>query len=205
MLKRFFIILLLPFCCSALATAAKSKGVYAVHDGNSVVIGNEFLAREFSLVNGHVRTQTIVNKRTGSEPIRIVPEISSEEFIIRTLSEDSVTAELRSSKLSLNKVDITDDGKGGKKLTFRYQSFRLGEVDWQVNMVYTLQNGKHYMRKHLEITVPDSQRSQARIDYIDFESLKLPGGYAVWTHPDMEGGVGGISSYHISLGQPLYV
>ncbi len=204
MLKRFFIILLLPFCCSALATAAKSKGVYAVHDGSSVVIGNEFLAREFSLVNGHVRTQTIVNKRTGSEPIRIVPEISSEEFIIRTLSEDSVTAELRSSKLSLNKVDITDDGKGGKKLTFRYQSFRLGEVDWQVNMVYTLQNGKHYMRKHLEITVPDSQRSQARIDYIDFESLKLPGGYAVWTHPDMEGGVGGISSYHISLGQPLY-
>ena len=51
MLKRFFIILLLPFCYSALATAAKSKGVYAVHDGNSVVIGNEFLAREFSLVN----------------------------------------------------------------------------------------------------------------------------------------------------------
>ena len=62
MLKRFFIILLLPFCYSALATAAKSKGVYAVHDGNSVVIGNEFLAREFSLVNGHVRTQTIVNR-----------------------------------------------------------------------------------------------------------------------------------------------
>lgn len=61
------------------------------------------------------------------------------------------------------------------------------------------------MRKYLEITVPDSQRHLARLDYIDFEPMSLPEGYAVWTHPVMEQGVGGVSGYYISLGQPVYI
>ncbi len=81
----------------------------------------------------------------------------------------------------------------------------IREVDWQVDMVLTLEEGKHYMRKYLEITVPDSQRHLARLDYIDFEPMSLPEGYAVWTHPVMEQGVGGVSGYYISLGQPVYI
>ena len=86
-----------------------------------------------------------------------------------------------------------------------YKGFRHQEVDWQVDMVLTLEEGKHYMRKYLEITVPDSQRHLARLDYIDFEPMSLPEGYAVWTHPVMEQGVGGVSGYYISLGQPVYI
>ncbi len=205
MTKRFYYLMPLFFYCFAFAIAGNGKGVHVTRGGNSIVIGNEFLTRKFSLLNGQVRTQMIVNMRTSMEPIRIVPEISSEEFIIRTLDADSVSTDIRSSELLLKDVEITDEGMGGKKLTFHYKDFRHGEVDWQISMVLTLQNGKHYMRKYLEISVPDSQRQQACIDYIDFESLKLPEGYATWTHPDMEEGVGGVSNYHISLGQPVYI
>ena len=142
----------------------------------------------------------IENKRMGKEVSRIIPETISEDFIIRTLSADSVVADIHSSDLFLQRVQVTDEGKNGKKLVFHYKGFRHQEVDWQVDMVLTLEEGKHYMRKYLEITVPDSQRHLAHLDYIDFEPMSLPEGYAVWTHPVMEQGVGGVSGYYISWG-----
>lgn len=200
----FFSMLLWGWCLSIMA--ADNKEVYITRTGDVVTIGNEFLAREFSLADGRVCTRMVVNKRTGEHPLRIIPEAASEEFLIRTLvGPDSVAVDIRSSKLSLDDTQLADVGKDGRKLTFHYKTFPLEGVDWQINMVFALEKGKHYMRKYLEITVPDSQRSQARIDYIDFEPMKLPEGYSTWTHPEMENGVGGVSGYYISLGQPVYV
>ena len=173
--------------------AAVKEEIYVNHIADTVEIGNEFLARKFLVKNDKVRTCMIENKRMGKEVSRIIPETISEDFIIRTLSADSVVADIHSSDLFLQRVQVTDEGKNGKKLVFHYKGFRHQEVDWQVDMVLTLEEGKHYMRKYLEITVPDSQRHLARLDYIDFEPMSLPEGYAVWTHPVMEQGVGGVS------------
>lgn len=175
------------------------------HTADEATIGNEYLAREFTLKNGRVRTAAIVNKRTGDQPTRIVPEASSEEFVIGTLVNDSVPALLRASMLTLGEIKTGTGEDGAKLLTFSYKPYRLEGVDWQVDMVFAMQPGKHYMRKYLEISVPEAQRKQARIDYIDSESLKIPAGYATWTHPEMENGVGGVSGYYISLGQPVYI
>lgn len=185
--------------------ATGNKEVYVNRTEGKVTIGNEFLAREFSLTNGRVRTQEIVNKRTGPDETRIIPASGSEEFIIHTLGADSAALAIPSSALVLDSIQATEEGEGGKRLVFRYKSFRQSEVDWQITMVFTLEQGKHYMRKHLEITVPESQRRLARLNCIDFEPMKLPGGYATWTHPEMEKGVGGVSGYYISLGQPVYI
>lgn len=211
MIKWFcFLLILLGGCSISLSAsvdkpAGVDKEVYVIHNGNKIIIGNEFLAREFSVRDGKVHTQAITNKRTDTVPIQIIPETGSEEFIIRTLSSDSTIMDIRASELLLDRFEITGEGKNGKVLTFYYKSFRCGEVDWQVNMVITLQEGKHYMRKYLAISVPDSQYRQARIDYIDSESLRLPQEYTTWTHPEMEQGVGGGSGYYISLGQPVYI
>ncbi len=185
--------------------AADKEKVYVTRTESMVTIGNGFLSREFSLADGKVRTRAVENKRTGHEVTRILPGTASEEFVIRTLSADSLASDISSSALSLQEIQVADERKGGKKLVFHYKSFRHQEVDWQVNMVLTLEEGKHYMRKYLEITVPGSQRHLARLDYIDFEPMNLPEGYAVWTHPVMEQGVGGVSGYYISLGQPVYI
>ena len=205
MMKQIYILWVLLWGYSLSMVAADKEKVYVTRIEDVVTIGNEFLSREFSLADGKVRTQMIENKRTGDKATRIIPGVASEDFIIRTLSLDSVAADIHSSALSLQKVQVEDEGKDGKKLIFHYKSFRHQEVDWQVNQVLSLERGKHYMRKYLEITVPDSQRQQAHLDYIDFEPMKLPEGYATWTHPVMEQGVGGVSGYYISLGQPVYV
>ena len=193
MIKRIYLLLMLFGGCLFSMRAAVKEEIYVNHIADTVEIGNEFLARKFLVKNDKVRTCMIENKRMGKEVSRIIPETISEDFIIRTLSADSVVADIHSSDLFLQRVQVTDEGKNGKKLVFHYKGFRHQEVDWQVDMVLTLEEGKHYMRKYLEITVPDSQRHLARLDYIDFEPMSLPEGYAVWTHPVMEQGVGGVS------------
>lgn len=188
-----------------LSKADNGGKLFLLSDGNHAVIGNEFMTREFSLKDGRVRTLNIINKCVSPVPAEIIPQESSEEFILGTLDADSAVTEVRSSELSLDRVQCNDGSEDEKELVFHYKPFRHKGVDWQVNMVLAMQKGKHYMRKYLEISVPESQRSLARLDYIDFESMKLPADYAVWTHPEMESGVGGVSGYYISLGQPVYV
>lgn len=205
MTKHLFFAFILMFLTTLSAVAADNSTETVVRKGDRVILGNGYLAREFSLKNGHVRTCSIVNKRTGKLPMQIIPEASSEDFIIRTLSPDSVVSQLRSSDLLLGDLQITSEDKDTRKLVFRFQPYRLKGVDWQVNMIYVLQKGKYYMRKYLEIQVPESQREEARLESIDFESIKLPSGCATWTHPEMENGVGGVSGYYISLGQPVYI
>lgn len=205
MTKHLFSVFVLMLFTAMSSVAAGNGTAAVVRKGDRLILGNGYLAREFSLSGGHVRTCSIVNKRTGKSPALIIPEGSSEDFIIRTIDPDSVVSELRSSDLSLDDLQVTSEDKDTRKLVFRFRPYRLKGIDWQVNMVYTLRKGKYYMRKYLEIQVPESQRKEARIESIDFESIKIPSGYATWTHPEMENGVGGVSGYYISLGQPVYI
>lgn len=188
-----------------LSVFASDSPVTIVRRGDIVSIGNDYLVREFSLKDGKVYTQSIVNKRTGKPFAAIVPQLGSEEFIIKVLGKDTAAQYLNASALSLDRMETTAKGEHTQKLIFHYKPYRLLQVDWQINLVYTMEKGKHYMHKYLEIGVPESQREQARIDYIDFESIKIPDGYSTWTHPEMENGVGGVNGYYISLGQPVYI
>lgn len=198
-------ILLLAMLATHLPASAANSPVSIVNKGDAVSIGNEYLTRKFSLKDGKVRTLAIVNKRLEGGTTTLVPQPDSEEFIIQIVGKDSILSRLNASALLLDRIETGSEGNDTRKLVFHYKPYRIRKVDWQINMVYTMEKGKHYMRKYLEIAVPPSQWKQARIDYIDFESIRLPEGCPVWTHPEMESGVGGLSGYYISLGQPIYI
>lgn len=185
--------------------AVGNNNTVIIKTENTVSIGNEYLAREFSIRNSQVHTVCIANKRTGANSLKIVPGNLSEEFIIHTLNTDSVAAEIPASALLLEKVTVTTEKEDTKKLVFHYKPHTHQGIEWKINMVFTLQPGKHYMRKYLEIEIPETKYKEARIDFIDFESLQLPENYITWTHPEMAEGVGGVNGYYISLGQPIYI
>ncbi len=65
-------------------------------------------------------------------------------------------------------------------------------------------NGDHYMRKYLEISVPDADKLRAEIDYIDLESLDVTGAEGQWTIPTNQGGIVGHPPARAILGQPFY-
>ena len=66
------------------ADAAENYAVTAEKKGNSVVIGNDYISREFSVAGDKVSTVKITNKRTDGGDTVFAPDKGSEEFIIRT-------------------------------------------------------------------------------------------------------------------------
>lgn len=113
-------------------------------------------------------------------------------------------ATISTSDLTLTDV-IAGEIPNGKSLRFIFAPFKFNDIDWSLSMNVEMKDGDHFMRKYLEISVPEAQREQARLDYIDCEYLQTNAADAKWTHPEMGSGVGGMSGYWISLGQPVYI
>lgn len=111
---------------------------------------------------------------------------------------------LKASSMKIEDIR-TENIQGGKRLVFDLKPCKANGINWDVDVVYEMKDNDHFMRKYLLVSAPEKQRSEARIDYIDMESLGVASTTNTWTHPEMGEGVGGMSGYHISLGQPVYI
>ncbi len=115
-----------------------------------------------------------------------------------TLKENGIHAEDTTAVINgVNKV--------GKKLTFEFEPFNFKNVDYSINEVFVMYEGDHFMRKFLEISVPNDQKDNAVIDYIDLESMKVSSSDQQWTVPTGKGGVVSLNEYKANLGQPIYI
>ena len=79
-------------CMTGLSTRAQAESIDAVDvtvEGNSVVIGNGYISREFSVADGKLSTTEIVNHRADEV---FTPAEGSEEFIIRMTKEGDSAA-----------------------------------------------------------------------------------------------------------------
>ena len=94
--------------------------------------------------------------------------------------------------------------KTGKTVTFRFQPYEFKGVTYTVSQVVVMYDGDHFMRKYMEISVPDDQKELAEIDYIDLESLVVSDTDAQWTVPHV-GGIVQMNEYKANLGQPIYI
>lgn len=132
---------------------------------------------------------------------------SCSEFYISTGRYVSNKRLLKASDFRINGIqDVKMENiNNGKRLTFNLQPVALDGVNWDVDVVYEMKDNDHFMHKYLLVSVPQDQRDKARINYLDIEDLGVAGAAGTWTHPSMGEGVGGMSGYHISLGQPVYV
>lgn len=67
---------------------ALSSNVNVTATDNQVVIGNEYIERQFSIADNKLETTNIINKRTESGNTVFTPANGSEEFIIKTVKEE---------------------------------------------------------------------------------------------------------------------
>ncbi len=95
--------------------------------------------------------------------------------------------------------------KTGKKVTFSFKPYEHKGVEYTIDEVIVMYEGDHFMRKFLEIDVPDEQMAKAEIDYIDLESLKVLKDDAQWTIPRGKGGIVEMEEFKANLGQPIYI
>lgn len=100
---------------------------------------------------------------------------------------------------------INGKEKTGKKVTFSFKPYTHKNVEYSIDEVIVMYEGDHFMRKFLEIDVPDDKVADAEIDYIDLESLKVAESDAQWTIPRGQGGVVQMEEFKANLGQPIYI
>ena len=119
---------------------------------------------------------------------------------------------LKSSQLELDGEPVVADTnatinkqqKTGKKLSFKFKPVVFNGAEYAITENYVMYNGDHYMRKFLEISVPEEDALDAEIDYIDLESIDMKNAKSTWTIPTDQGGVVRMSVERAVLGQPFY-
>ena len=95
--------------------------------------------------------------------------------------------------------------KTGQKVTFHFAPFTFRNVAYTIDEVVVMYDGDHFMRKYMEISVPEDKKASAVIDYIDLESLVTNSSDATWTIPRGMGGVVEMDEFKANLGQPIYI
>lgn len=100
---------------------------------------------------------------------------------------------------------INGEKKTGKKVTFSFEPYTHKGVEYTIDEVVVMYEGDHFMRKYLEIEVPDEDMGKAEIDYIDLESLKVEESDKQWTIPRGKGGIVQMEEFKANLGQPIYI
>lgn len=119
---------------------------------------------------------------------------------------------LKSSQLELDGEPVVADTnptinkqqKTGKKLSFKFKPVVFNGAEYTITENYVMYNGDHYMRKFLEISVPEEDALDAEIDYIDLESIDMKNAKSTWTIPTDKGGVVKMNAQRANLGQPIY-
>ena len=123
---------------------------------------------------------------------------SDREFAASALT--LVDTKIEDTEAVINNVE-----KSGKMVTFSYAPYTFKGVEYSIDEVVVMYDGDHFMRKYMEISVPDDQKTLAEIDYIDLESLAVNDSDAQWTIPTDAGGVVAMDRFKANLGQPIYI
>ena len=130
---------------------------------------------------------------------RVAAVVNDREFATSALELDGDPI-VADTTAVINKVEKT-----GKMITFNFKPYEFKGVTYTISEVVVMYNGDHFMRKYMEISVPEEQKSLATIDYIDLESLNVNASDAQWTIPTDAGNAGELGDYKAILGQPLYI
>ena len=110
------------------------------------------------------------------------------------------------SELTLADVEVTDTtDKAGKKVTFTFEPFTFDGTEFAITENIVMYDGDHYMRKFMEIEIPEESWKDMAIDYIDLESMKVNASDAQWTIPTNAGGIVQMDQFKANLGQPIYI
>lgn len=188
-----------------------SSGTFTYNDVNPIYVdlaqeetANQLMFVALSAVNG--------KQFAGGAEFNLYEETADEVKAILE-NEESGVKTFAASEFTLSDVEVSDTTatindveKVGKKVTFSFEPFEFNGVTYTVKENVVMYEGDYFMRKYLEISVPQEQALLAEIDYIDLESIVIDESYQQWTIPRGYGEFGGYYSEFIgNLGQPIYV
>ena len=114
---------------------------------------------------------------------------------------------------------MVGEANGYKTLTFKFKPVTARNVQYTIKEVISMKDGESFMRKHLEIEVPQEQAEQAKIKYIDLENMNFQDSDVkgngsnqstdtnYWTIQELQDNphMANMKGDYLELGQPYYV
>ena len=173
---------------------------YIYSDDDLLVIGNDYIERQFSTCDNHLHTEKIVNKRIKGEKALDFSSFSSEFFVGFSNRKriGGKTEFLSSNVLTLENINIL---KQRVEFIFKPCAVSGAYITFILNV--EIEDDTPYMKKYLEIIIEERFQKNVCIDYIDCEHICFDSAEESWSAPITEKAY--ISGYHSTLGQPVYI
>ncbi len=161
-------------------------------------VENSFIKKEIFIENNKIKGYSYTNKISERN---LTACCGSEEFVL-SFDGGIFGKKIPSSKMKLNTTRELIESCG-KRLEFHFEPITVNGNAIAVVLVYELNDGDFYLRKHLEFKFEKNSKNDVRLDYIDFEMMKFDPELSFWTLPAQMNSH--IPGFALSLGQPVYV
>ena len=140
-------------------------------------------------------------------------------FADEAVFPEKSVSQIKASKLTVDGEPVVGEANGYKTLTFKFQPVTARNVQYTIKEVISMKDGESFMRKHLEIEVPQEQAEQAKIKYIDLENMNFQDSDVkgngsnqstdtnYWTIQELQDNphMANMKGDYLELGQPYYV
>ena len=178
---------------------------------------------EYANFNETVNTQYlrfVVKSSFGTKEEKYVTSIGELGFFKdKAVFPEKSVSQIKASNLTVDGDPVVGEANGYKTLTFKFKPVTARNVQYTIKEVISMKDGESFMRKHLEIEVPEAQAKQAKIKYIDLENMKFNDNDVqgtgsnqsadtnFWTIPELQDNphMANMKGDYLELGQPYYV
>ena len=140
-------------------------------------------------------------------------------FADEAVFPEKSVSQIKASKLIVDGEPVVGEANGYKTLTFKFKPVTARNVQYTIKEVISMKDGESFMRKHLEIEVPQEQAEQAKIKYIDLENMNFQDSDVkgngsnqstdtnYWTIQELQDNphMANMKGDYLELGQPYYV
>ena len=178
---------------------------------------------EYANFNETVNTQYlrfVVKSSFGTNQEKFVTSIGELGFFKdKAVFPEKSASQIKASNLTVDGDPEVGEANGYKTLTFKFKPVTARNVQYTIKEVISMKDGESFMRKHLEIEVPQEQAKQAKILYIDLENMDFKDSDVqgsgsnqskdtnFWTIPELNDNpdMANMKGDYLELGQPYYV
>ena len=177
---------------------------------------------EYANFNETVNTQYlrfVVKSSFGTNQEKFVTSIGELGFFKdKAVFPEKSASQIKASNLTVDGDPEVGEANGYKTLTFKFKPVTARNVQYTIKEVISMKDGESFMRKHLEIEVPQEQAKQAKILYIDLENMDFKDSDVqgsgsnqskdtnFWTIPELNDNpdMANMKGDYLELGQPYY-
>ena len=178
---------------------------------------------EYANFNETLNTQYlrfVVKSSFGTNQEKFVTSIGELGFFKdKAVFPEKSASQIKASNLTVDGDPEVGEANGYKTLTFKFKPVTARNVQYTIKEVISMKDGESFMRKHLEIEVPQEQAKQAKILYIDLENMDFKDSDVqgsgsnqskdtnFWTIPELNDNpdMANMKGDYLELGQPYYV